>query len=232
MHWLNYLTLLPVIVVVETTLIHMIDSWLHTIDDGQMIGVVFVDFKKAFDLVDHQILLSKIVSEYDQESHNHKPQTTPWHREEEPLNHHETPGRQIKQSNQLSLPHQDDCNTRMGTKQRTTKHRTITDSHNWSNNKQKVNNNRTTALERTAAQATGGLKRTHWYHIFALDSAVVEVQEIFSSHGGHLTNAMYHHGETLIKLTHHDETRKRAHDSKIVRAKEYLKLSHGGSSYR
>ena len=45
--------------------------------------------------------------------HNHKPQTTPWHREEEPLNRHETPGRQIKQSNQLSLPPQDDCNTRM-----------------------------------------------------------------------------------------------------------------------
>ena len=45
--------------------------------------------------------------------HNHKPQTTPWHREEEPFNHHETPGRLIKQSNQLSLPHQDDCNARM-----------------------------------------------------------------------------------------------------------------------
>ena len=83
--------------------------------------------------------------------HNHKLQTTPRHREEEPLNHHETPGRQIKQSNQLSLPHQDDCNTRTDTKQHTTKHRTITDSHNGSNNKQKVNNNRTTALERTAA---------------------------------------------------------------------------------
>ena len=41
--------------------------------------------------------------------HNHKLQTTPRHREEEPLNHHETPGRQIKQSNQLSLPHQDDA---------------------------------------------------------------------------------------------------------------------------
>ena len=39
-----------------------------------------------------------------------------WHREEEPLNHHETPGRQIKQSNQLSLPHQDDCNTKMDIK--------------------------------------------------------------------------------------------------------------------
>ena len=37
--------------------------------------------------------------------HNQKPQTTSWHHEEEPLNHHETPGRQIKQSNQLSLPH-------------------------------------------------------------------------------------------------------------------------------
>ena len=44
---------------------------------------------------------------------NHKPQTTAWHRVEEQLNHHETPERQIKQSNQLSLPHQDDCNTRM-----------------------------------------------------------------------------------------------------------------------
>ena len=134
--------------------------------------------------------------------HNHKPQTTLWHREEEPLNHHETPGRQTKQSNQLSLPHQDDCNTRTDTKQRTTKHRTITDSHNGNNNKQKVNNNRTTALERTAAYATGvrgggGLKQFYWYQIFALDSAVVEVQEMFSSHGGHLTNAMYYHGESF-----------------------------------
>ena len=37
---------------------------------------------------------------------------------------------------------------------------------------------------------------------------------------------------TLIKLTLHDETKKRAHDSQIVRAKENLKVSHGGSSYR
>ena len=48
--------------------------------------------------------------------HNHKPQTTPWDGEEESPNHRETPGRQNKQSNQLSLPHQDDCNTRMDTK--------------------------------------------------------------------------------------------------------------------
>ena len=43
----------------------------------------------------------------------------------------------------------------------------------------------------------GGFNAIHWYQIFALDSAVVEVQEIISSHGGLLTNAMYHHGETL-----------------------------------
>ena len=45
----------------------------------------------------------------------------------------------------------------------------------------------------------GGLKFNafYWYQIFTLDSAVVEVQELFSSHGGHLTNAMYHHGKTL-----------------------------------
>ena len=82
--------------------------------------------------------------------HNHKLQTTPWHREEEPHNNHETPGRQTKQSNQLSLPHQDDCKTRMDIKQRTTKHRTVTYLNKGSLNKQQVNNNRTTAFKRTA----------------------------------------------------------------------------------
>ena len=43
--------------------------------------------------------------------HNHKPKTNPWRREEEPLNHHETPRRQTKQSNQLSFPPQDDFKT-------------------------------------------------------------------------------------------------------------------------
>ena len=82
---------------------------------------------------------------------NHKPQTDPWHREEEPHNHHETQGRQTKHSNKLFLPHQDDWKTRMDMKLRKTIHRAITDSQSGSNNKQKVNNNRTTALERTAA---------------------------------------------------------------------------------
>ena len=52
------------------------------------------------------------------------------------------PSRDTRKTNKakqpaLSLPHQDDCNTRMDINQRTTKHRTITDSHNGSNNKQK-----------------------------------------------------------------------------------------------
>ena len=39
-------------------------------------------------------------------------------------------------------------------------------------------------------------------------------------------------GNTLIKLTHYDETIKRAQDSQIVRAKENLKLSYGGPRQR
>ena len=64
--------------------------------------------------------------------------------------------------------------------------------------KQQVNNNGTTAPEWTAAQATrGGPNAFYWYQILAPDSAVVEVQEMFSSHGSLLTIEMYHHGETL-----------------------------------
>ena len=37
--------------------------------------------------------------------HNHKLQTTHRHRDKEPHNNHETPGRQTKQSIQLYLPH-------------------------------------------------------------------------------------------------------------------------------
>ena len=87
--------------------------------------------------------------------HNHKLHTNPWHREEEPHNNPDTPGRQTKQSNQLSLPQRDDCKTRIDT-YRTTKHGAVTESHNGSKIQQRINNNRTTALERTAVNATGG----------------------------------------------------------------------------
>ena len=48
--------------------------------------------------------------------HNHSRQTNPCHFEEESHNNHETPERLTKESNQLSHCHQDDCKTRMDTK--------------------------------------------------------------------------------------------------------------------
>ena len=51
--------------------------------------------------------MSKIVSEYDQEIPQSETADNPVApRGRAALNHHETPGRQIKQNNQLSLPHQ------------------------------------------------------------------------------------------------------------------------------
>ena len=44
----------------ESALILTIDSWLKAINEGKIIGCVLVDFRKAFDLVDHQILLKKL----------------------------------------------------------------------------------------------------------------------------------------------------------------------------
>ena len=38
----------------------MIDSWLKVINEGDVVGCVLVDFRKAFDLVDHQIHLKKL----------------------------------------------------------------------------------------------------------------------------------------------------------------------------
>ena len=48
--------------------------------------------------------------------HNHKLKTNPWHREEKLHNNYKAQGRQTKQSNQLSFPHQDDCKTRLDIK--------------------------------------------------------------------------------------------------------------------
>ena len=44
----------------ESALILMIDSWLKAINDGKFVGCLMVDFRKAFDLLDHNILLQKL----------------------------------------------------------------------------------------------------------------------------------------------------------------------------
>ena len=38
----------------------MIDSWLKAINEGKFVGCVMIDFRKAFDLVDHAVLLKKL----------------------------------------------------------------------------------------------------------------------------------------------------------------------------
>lgn len=44
----------------ETSLLQMISKWLDAINSSQMIGMVMIDFRKAFDLVDHTLLLKKL----------------------------------------------------------------------------------------------------------------------------------------------------------------------------
>ena len=72
--------------------------------DNLMVGSIFGELLTELgiriedaecNLVGEMLKIVSMIRKY----HNHKPQTTLWHREEEPLNHHETPGRQIKQSN-------------------------------------------------------------------------------------------------------------------------------------
>ena len=43
-----------------TALIQMCDNWYKNIDNGKLTGVVFIDIRKAFDSIDHAILLQKL----------------------------------------------------------------------------------------------------------------------------------------------------------------------------
>ena len=44
----------------ETALLLMTENWLKAINEGKIVGSVMVDFQKAFDLVDHELLLRKL----------------------------------------------------------------------------------------------------------------------------------------------------------------------------
>ena len=69
-------------------------------------GLIPRNFAELAETVPIVATVSKKKKNMISKYHNHKLQTNPWHHEEEPHNNHETPGRQTKQNNQLSLPHQ------------------------------------------------------------------------------------------------------------------------------
>ena len=43
----------------EAALLQMTDTWLKAIDDNRLVGTIFLDLQKAFDVVDHSILVKK-----------------------------------------------------------------------------------------------------------------------------------------------------------------------------
>ena len=44
----------------HTALINLVDNWLTSINDNKCSGVLFVDFRKAFDVISHDLLLRKL----------------------------------------------------------------------------------------------------------------------------------------------------------------------------
>ena len=44
----------------QTVLTSLVEQWLTNIDNNEFKGVIFVDFKKAFDVIDHDLLLRKL----------------------------------------------------------------------------------------------------------------------------------------------------------------------------
>ena len=44
----------------ETLLINLTDKWLEAMDNGNLTGLLLIDFRKAFDIINHKILIDKL----------------------------------------------------------------------------------------------------------------------------------------------------------------------------
>ena len=44
----------------NTALLNLLDKWLKSINKGELVGAIFFDLRKAFDVVDHELLLKKL----------------------------------------------------------------------------------------------------------------------------------------------------------------------------
>ena len=43
----------------NTALLNLLDKWLKSIDKEELVGAIFFDLRKAFDVVDHELLSKK-----------------------------------------------------------------------------------------------------------------------------------------------------------------------------
>ena len=46
----------------ETMLLYLSETWKRNIDNGKVVGVILIDFRKAFDTVNHNILYQEMKS--------------------------------------------------------------------------------------------------------------------------------------------------------------------------
>ena len=44
----------------KTLLLSLTDKWLESMDNGNLTGLLLIDFRKAFDLINHEILIKKL----------------------------------------------------------------------------------------------------------------------------------------------------------------------------